>query len=44
MIRRLPKDVVDRIAQVSTFPNRSPYHRVVIETARIVGSERSPPD
>ena len=32
-------DVVDQISQVSTWPDRVPYHRVTIESMRLVGGE-----
>lgn len=32
-------EVVDRISQVSTWPDRVPYHLVAIESVRLVGSE-----
>lgn len=32
-------DVVDRISQVSTWPDRVPYHRVAIDSVRLVGGE-----
>jgi peptidyl-prolyl cis-trans isomerase B (cyclophilin B) len=36
-------DVVDRISQVSTFRDRSPLHRVVIESIRLAPRDAPPP-